>query len=112
MKKSSSKLTVKSCFAVVDFFTIKNRELTCFGKAAIEVPSFSVKDDDNVDLSHSLWSELFRYHSRVLSKELNSCVYCHSLDAVLSVDEVNDEKLPELYIPELFLRKHHLFVVG
>lgn len=112
MKRSTSKLTVESCFVVVEFFTAKNHELACVNRAAVEVPLFSVKDVDNVDLSRSLWSELFRYHSRVLSKEFNSCVYCHSFDSVLSVDEVNDEELPELYMPESFLRKHRLFVVG
>lgn len=112
MKKSTSNLTVKSCFVVVEFFTAKNHELTCVGKAAVEVPLFSVKDVDNVNLSHSLWSELFRHHSRVLSKEFNSCIYCRSFDAVLSIDEVNDEELPELYMPESFLRRHRLFVVG
>ena len=112
MKKSTSKLTVESYFVVVEFFTAKKHELTCIGKAAVEVPSFSAEDIDNVDLFHSLWSELFRHHSRVLSKEFNSCVYFRLLDTVLSVDEVNDEVLPELYMPDSFLRKHRLFVVG
>lgn len=111
MRKSTSKLTVKSCFVVVEFFTAKGHELTCVGKAAVEVPLFSTKDVDNVDPSSSLWSELFRHHSRVLSKEFNSCIYCRSLDIVLSVDEVNDEEFLELYMPESFLRKHRLFVV-
>lgn len=112
MKRSTSKLTVESCFVVVEFFTAKNHELTRVDKAAVEVPLFSVRDVDNVDLYSSLWPELFRHHSRVLSKKFNSCVYYHSFDTVLSIDEVNDEELLELYIPESFLRKHRLFVVG
>lgn len=112
MKKSTSKLIVNSCFIIVKFFTAKNHELACIRKAAVEVPLFSVKDVDNVDFSRSLWSELFRHHSRVLSKEFNACVYCYSTDTVLSVDEVNDEDFPEFYMPESFLRKHRLFVVG
>lgn len=112
MKKSTSKLTVKSCFVVVEFFTVKNHELTCIDKAAVEVPLFSAKDFYSVDPFRSLWFELFRYHSRVLSKEFNFCVYYRSFDAILSIDEVNDEELPEFYMPESFLRKHRLFVVG
>ena len=38
MKKSTSKLTVESCFVVVEFFVAKNHELTCVDKAAVEVP--------------------------------------------------------------------------
>lgn len=112
MKKSTSKLTIESYFVVVEFFTAKNHELTCVVKAAVEVPSFNVEDVDNVDLFHSLWFELFRHHSRVLSKRLNSCVYFRLLDTVLNVDEVNDEEFPEFYMPELFLRRHRLFVVS
>jgi hypothetical protein len=112
MKKSTSKLIVNSCFVIVEFFTAKNHELVCIRKAAVEVPLFSVKDVDNVDFSHSLWSELFRHHSRVLSKEFNTCVYYHSFDVALSIDEVNDEELPEFYMPESFLRRHNLLVVG
>lgn len=112
MKKSTSKLTIGSYFVVVEFFTAKNHELTCVVKAAVEVPSFSVEDLDNVDLFHSLCSELFRHHSRVLSKGLDTCVYFRLLDIALNIDEVNDEELPELYMPESFLRKHRLFVVG
>lgn len=112
MKKSTSKLIVNSCFVIVKFFTAKNHELVCVRKAAVEVPLFSVKDVDNIDLSRSLWSELFRHHSRVLSKEFNTCVYYHSFDVALSIDEVNDEELPEFYMPKSFLRKHRLFVVS
>lgn len=112
MKKSTSNLTVKSCFVIVEFFTAKNHELTCIDRAAVEVPLFSVEDVDNVDFPSSLWSALFRHHSRVLSKEFNTCVYYRSFDTVLSIDEVNDEELSELYMPESFLRKHRLFVVG
>jgi hypothetical protein len=112
MKRSTSKLTIESCFVVVEFFVAKNHELTCIRKAAVEVPLFSVKDVDNVDFSRSLWSELFRHHSRVLSKEFNTCVYYHSFNVALSIDEVNDEELPEFYMPESFLRKHNLLVVG
>lgn len=111
MKRSTSKLTVKSYFVAVEFFTAKNHELVCVGKAAVEIPLFDAKDVDNVN-PPILWSELFRHHSRVLSKEFNSCVYCRSFNTVLSVDEVNDEELPEFYMPESFLRKHRLFVVG
>ena len=112
MRKSISKVKVESWFIRVEFFCLKNRELRRICIAAVEVPSFKVSDPAAADISSVLWPELFRFHSRKFSKEEHSFVCYRSYEIFSIVDEALDEGLSLLYMPESFLRKHHLFVVG
>lgn len=112
MKNSISKVKVESWFIRVEFFCLKNRELRCAYIAAVEVPAFDVNDSTTDDFPGNLWPELFRFHSRGLSKEEHSFVCYRSYEIFATVDEALDEGLALLHMPESFLRKHHLFVVS
>lgn len=111
MRKSISKVKVESCFIRVGFFSSKKRELKCVGCAAVEVPSF---DDEKIspELFDSFVTELCRYHVRRLNKSCRFPLFYQSYEILLSVEEAHDEGLVEYYMPESFLRKHRLFVVG